>query len=111
MAVLEITTGGDGHGSVLALNGELDISTAREFERRLGDLEGAGAPVIVLDLRDLQFMDSTGLRILVAADARARAAGRRLVLVRGTQNVQRLFEITRLADRLDFVDEPAEASA
>ena len=50
-------------------------------------------------------MDSSGLRSLVAADSRAREQGRRLVLVRGRDRVQRVFSITRLDERLEIVDD------
>jgi anti-anti-sigma factor len=49
-------------------------------------------------------MDSTGLRIVVSADARARENGRRLVVVRGPEAVQRIFRMTRLDERLEMVD-------
>ncbi len=62
-------------------------------------------PVIVLDLSKLTFLDSTGLRCLVTADRRAREAGRRVVIVRGPDAVQRVFEITRLDERLEIVDD------
>jgi anti-anti-sigma factor len=56
-------------------------------------------------------MDSTGLRIVLSADARARAAGRRFVLVRGNDMVQRVLRITRLDERLEIVSDPALAGA
>jgi anti-anti-sigma factor len=65
-----------------------------------------GIDVVALDLRGLVFLDSSGLRLVIAAEQRLREAGRRLVLVRGPQPVQRVFEITRMTDRLVFVDVP-----
>jgi anti-anti-sigma factor len=55
-------------------------------------------------------MDSSGLRLVVLADMRAREAGRRFALVRGKETVHRVFEITRMSDRLDFVEDPEEAA-
>ena len=52
-------------------------------------------------------MDSTGLRAVVTADARARAQGRRLVIVRGPEAVHRIFSVTRLDERLHIIDDPA----
>jgi anti-anti-sigma factor len=63
----------------------------------------------VIDLRGLEFMDSTGLRTLVSADQRARNAGRRLAIVRGPEAVDRIFNVTRLDERLELVDDPAVA--
>ncbi len=49
-------------------------------------------------------MDSTGLRVILSAHTRAQEQERRVVLVKGPSVVQRVFEITRLAERLDMVD-------
>jgi anti-anti-sigma factor len=95
----------------VVLEGELDIATTPRAETELRRLEGENVGVIVLDLRGLTFMDSTGLRLLVAADARAREAGHRLAIVRGPGPVHRVLEITGLHNRLDLVDDPDEALA
>jgi anti-anti-sigma regulatory factor len=55
-------------------------------------------------------MDSSGLRLVVVADQRARAADRRFAVIRGPETVHRVFEITRVAERLEFIDDPDEAS-
>ena len=61
---------------------------------------------VILDLRRLAFLDSSGLRVVALAERRLTVEGRSLVLVRGPQPVQRVFEITRMTDRLEFVDAP-----
>jgi anti-anti-sigma factor len=104
MALLELTTATDGTTVRLALEGELDIASAGQVERELTRIERDAPAALVLDLRKLAFMDSTGLRIVVSADARAREHGRRLVVVRGPEAVQRIFRMTRLDERLDMVD-------
>src|ERR671915_135991 len=53
----------------------------------------------------LEFIDSTGLRIVIAADARARKEGRRLVVVAGPPSVHRVFRIALLDRRLEFVED------
>ena len=93
------------------LEGELDIATTPQVEEELRRIEAQHADVIVLDLRGLTFMDSTGLRLLVTADARARDAGHRLAIVRGPAAVHRVLEITGLHSRLDLVEDPAHVSA
>jgi anti-anti-sigma factor len=99
---------GDGQTRVV-LAGELDIASAPEFEEGLQKIE-AGAPgLLVLDLRKVEFIDSTGLRAVIAADERARTAGRRFVIVRGTPAVERVFSVTQLDQRLEIVDDPASA--
>jgi anti-sigma B factor antagonist len=89
----------------IALRGELDLSTVAKVQDALQRTEAEAPPVIVLDLSKLTFLDSTGLRCLVTADQRARERGRRLVLVRGPDAVQRVFAITRLEERLEIVDD------
>ena len=109
MALLELDTDqGDSRAS-LALRGELDISSAPMLEEALRRLEAGGPSLLVIDLRGLEFMDSTGLRTLVSADQRAREAGRRLAIVRGPEAVDRIFHVTRLDERLELVDDPAVA--
>jgi anti-sigma B factor antagonist len=71
-------------------------------------VEGNAPQVVVLDLSGLSFLDSSGLRCLVRADERAKEASRRLVLVRGPDAVQKVFEITRLEERLHIVDDASE---
>jgi anti-anti-sigma factor len=111
MTLLELTTETDGTTVRLSLTGELDIASAGQVERELTRIEQDAPATLELDLRKLAFMDSTGLRIVVAADARAREQSRRLVVVRGPEAVQRIFRMTRLDERLDMVDEPTAAQA
>lgn len=92
---------------VLLLSGELDISTATRLEDDLRRVEADKPVLIVLDLSRLVFMDSTGLRMLISADARAREAGRRLAIVQGNEMVQRVLRLTRLDERLDIVEDAA----
>ncbi|HYV15993.1 MAG TPA: STAS domain-containing protein [Conexibacter sp.] len=111
MTLLELTTETDGATVRLALAGELDIASAAHVEQELMRIEGDAPTTIVLDLRELTFMDSTGLRIIVGADARAREHERRLVLVQGPDAVRRLLRMTRLDERLEIVVDPAAVTA
>jgi anti-sigma B factor antagonist len=110
MPNLEFKTTRNGTLAVVAPTGELDLSGAAVLE---GELERLAAEpelgTVVLDLRGLEFMDSSGLRLVVLADMRAREAGRRFALIRGDDTVHRVFEITRMAERLEFVDAPEDA--
>ena len=93
---------------VVALAGELDVRGSAALDPELRRLASEpGPPVLVLDLRGLRFMDSSGLRTVVMADSALRAEGRRLELVRGEPEVQRVFEVTRMDERLTFVDDPS----
>ena len=97
--------------ALVTLEGELDLLATSELEPELDRLaEEPGLDTVALDLRGLEFLDSSGLRLVVVTERRLREAGRRLVLVRGPQPVQRVFEITRMTERLDFVDAPEQAA-
>jgi anti-anti-sigma factor len=93
----------------LALAGEFDLSNAAEVEEALKEIESERPALLVLDLRELTFMDSTGLRVMVSADARARDDSRRLAVVQGPESVHRVFRITGLDDHLEMVETPEAA--
>jgi anti-sigma B factor antagonist len=101
----------------VALVGELVFETARKVERELRTIEEQSPATIALDLSELSMIDSTGLALVVSADARAREAGRRFMIIEGPDAVQRVFRMTRLDDRLDIVpsldalDEGASSAA
>lgn len=108
--ILDVSTE-DRDGLVhVALKGELDLSTVAKVQDELRRVEDNEPPVVVLDLSRLTFLDSTGLRCLVTADERARESGRRVVIVRGPEPVQRVFAITRLEERLEMVDDASAVS-
>ncbi len=110
MPNLEFETTRNGSVATVRPSGELDLSGAAVLEAeldRLADDPELGA--VVLDMRGLAFMDSSGLRLVVVSDMRAREAGRRFSLIRGDETVHRVFEITRMSDRLDFVEAAEDA--
>ncbi|HEX8065743.1 MAG TPA: STAS domain-containing protein [Thermoleophilaceae bacterium] len=112
MATLDVTTHErpDG-GAQLELAGELDLASASKLDEELRRVEAGRPSLVVVDLQRLRFMDSSGLRVLLSADSRARDEGRRLVLVRGDQRVQKVLTITRLDERLEIVDDPESIAA
>ena len=111
MKTFDVTSEQRGGTVLVKLSGELDISSAPKVEDELARVEPDRPPVIVLDLRSLAFMDSTGLRLLIAADTRASQEDRRLMIVKGPEPVQRVFRITRLEERLEIVDDvPADSA-
>ena len=57
----------DAQGVVVALHGELDLATARELELHLREIEATHPGRLVIDLTDLEFMDSTGLAVMIRA--------------------------------------------
>lgn len=108
MTLLTFQTSTGDDAAVVTLEGELDVAGSAMLEAELDRLVAEHAPArIVLDLSGLDFMDSTGLRLVVLSDAKAREGGWQLLLVRGNESVHRVFEITRMAERLSF-KEPGE---
>lgn len=105
---LDIKVGRERDGTVrLTLGGELDLRTGRRLDAELARIETQLRPgVLILDLANLTFIDSSGLRVLFHAERRARAEGRRIVLVPGSGAVRRVFEITGALARFVF-EEPA----
>lgn len=87
---------------VIELSGELDLDGAPRLEEELLRAEASDASSIIVDLGSLDFIDSTGIRLLVMASERCQEG--RFSLLRGPKQVHRVFEITDLADRLPFVD-------
>jgi anti-sigma B factor antagonist len=112
LTTLEVTTSDRADGGIqVELTGELDLATAAKLDDELQKVEARRPALIVLDLQPLTFMDSSGLRVLLAADARARENGIRFVLVRGDERVQRVLRITRLDERLEIVEDAEMAGA
>ncbi|MDX6691339.1 MAG: anti-sigma factor antagonist [Solirubrobacteraceae bacterium] len=102
MGSLSVRGTRDGDTYVIALLGELDLDGAPAVEEELRRSEDSDATSIVVDLRRLEFIDSTGIRLVVMAAKRCEEG--RLKLLRGPRQVHRVFEITDLADRLPFAD-------
>ena len=92
----------------VALRGELDLEHAYTFDEELKRVEVLRPPCVVLDLRELKFLDSSGLARLLAARRRARRENRKLLLVRGGRPVQRLLAITAVGDHFEMVSEVPE---
>ena len=104
LGALAMRSAREGGAHVIALAGELDLAGAGLLEDELLRVEATDAEEIVIDLRELEFIDSTGVRLIYMADARARRGDARLAIRRGPRRVHRIFELTDLADRLPFVD-------
>jgi anti-anti-sigma factor len=94
----------DGQGAVLVLTGELDLASGETFSDRLQAVEAGRPELITLDLSGLRFLDSSGLALVVRAHTRARNECRRLVIIPGPPQVQRVFDITGLNTVLEFED-------
>ncbi len=91
---------------VLHLEGELDLASSPILERALEGSEIAGTPLLVLDLDDLRFVDSTGLRIILLAHEGARGRGQEFAITPGSSQVQRLLSITSVAEHMRVIASP-----
>lgn len=88
---------------VVAPAGELDMATVGPLERELAEMRDAGFAEIVLDLRGLAFIDSSGLNFLLREHSAAQASGLSFRLIEGSEATRRLFDLTGTADEFDFV--------
>lgn len=96
---------------MFCLRGELDLATAPLLSRQIEGVDlGAGA-CVVLDLQGLEFMDSTGLRVVLAAQQRVRQGGGAFAVTRGSSQVQRLLAVTRADEHLKVIVSPDETFA
>lgn len=99
---LRMKRSGDDSEVVLSLSGELDLQSAPELERELAAIRSDRPRRLLLDLSQLEFMDSTGLAAIIRADQAAAADGISLRLRAGGPQVQRLFELTGVGDQFTF---------
>jgi anti-anti-sigma factor len=89
---------------VLTLSGELDAASAHELEERITSVLAEPHARLVLDLKELSFVDSAGINVLIRAKQMADEGGRRLVLRRPTAQLDRVFALVGVVDWLDVED-------
>ncbi len=87
---------------VLVLSGELDMSGVPAFEYAAIRLCGLGAGEVLVDITKIGFIDSTGLRAILTVKAACEERGCRFSMSHGSGQAEKLFELTRLVDRLPF---------
>ncbi len=92
---------------VVVARGELDLDSAADLQDRFHEVVEAGFDRIVLDLRSVSFIDSTGLRAVLTMDNASRTADIGFAVVQGPDQVRRLFELTKAEQALRFI-EPQE---
>jgi anti-sigma B factor antagonist len=94
----------DGERVVVRLGGELDLAVSPRIAATVDELVGAGCARIVVDLRGVSFLDSSGVHALVSARRAAGHHGCALSLVRGARHVHRVFELTATESLVAFDD-------
>jgi anti-sigma B factor antagonist len=97
--------------TVLQVGGEVDVYTAPRLRERLVELVDGGARKVVVDLGRVEFLDSTGLGVLVGAHKRLRAAGGSLALVCAREPLLKIFRITALDQVFPLYDSVDTATA
>lgn len=101
---LEVVTSRDSDRWVIALSGELDLAGVGGLADAVAQATSTDVRMIVLDLHRLEFLDSTGIHAILKAERLATAKNMGFVIIRGPRQVERIFEIAGLADRLVFAD-------
>jgi anti-anti-sigma factor len=102
--ILAIGTSRNRGDYVIELAGELDLSGVARVSEAFASAFDSDARAIVLDLRGLEFLDSTGVHAILKAERSASEQHRSFVIVRGPRQVQRIFEISGILDMLTFSD-------
>ena len=101
---LAIRSQGNAASHVIEVFGELDIATAPRLDEELRRIEGLDGKQVLLDLRGLDFIDSEGVRVLLAAARRFRSGSTRLRMFRGGPEIERILRILGLDNDLPFLD-------
>ncbi len=99
----------DAKTHLIAVRGEVHVSTAPEFSERLNEAIATGKTGVVIDMTEVEFIDSTGLSVLLNALRRVTRRQGSLALAVSNPTVLRLFEITRLDSTFDIAATRDEA--
>ena len=105
----EVDVRTEARATVVTVSGELDVASSRTLEQELAKLQQA--TTMIVDLRTLTFIDSTGLGVLLRTHQLCKQHGRRFALACGAGQVSRLLSLTGLGDELLVVDSPEELLA
>ena len=104
----ECETGRAGDTGWVRPIGELDLDTVPQLEERIAAVRETGARRLLLDLRGLTFMDSTGLRLVIRWDTAAQEGGFEFAIVPGADVVQRVFRLTGMDEHLPVAEPPPD---
>jgi anti-sigma B factor antagonist len=94
---------------VLAASGEIDVASAPEFHASLSDVIGQESEIVIVDMSEVSFIDSTGLGVLVGAEKQMRDTDRALRLVVTQPQIIRLLELTGLDEVFTVVSNSDDA--
>lgn len=108
---LKVTIERSGSTRLLRIAGELDMATAGQVQAALDRLDLDAATLVILDLRELDFLDVAGLKTILRADHCCRSHQARLTVIKPRGFAGRLFTLTRAHCELDLTDPPARGWA
>jgi anti-anti-sigma factor len=100
---IQVVTSAGTH--TLLLSGESDLASGPELETVVRGLCSSGTSDLVLDLKDLEFIDSTGLRAILIAANLCEESGRNFRLIRVSESVRRVFEVSGIDGVLPITEE------
>jgi anti-anti-sigma factor len=95
-------------GATVAVSGEIDLSVIEELDGHLAPILADSPDPLVIDLRQVTFVDSSGLRFLLKLNEGAKADARRFVLVAAGDPVIRVLQLAGVDGRLEVVADPAD---
>ncbi|MFA9556654.1 STAS domain-containing protein [Evansella sp. AB-rgal1] len=105
---LQVDVQGNGKKSVVKLSGEVDVYTASVLKEKLNPIAQEAEQLIIIDLSDVHYIDSTGLGIFIGALKTADKSNSSLKIIGANSRVKRLFEITGLNEVIDINEDQRE---
>lgn len=104
----EVAVNSEAGSTVVSISGELDIATADRLTKAFDGLSVERGGRLAVDLSSVEFMDSTGLRLLITANRTAGEVGYEFAVVTGSSPAKRVFELTKMDDHIKVVDSLAD---
>ena len=111
MENLSVTQERDGALAVVCVRGRIDSATSAQFEAQLDTVFADPADALIIDLTDLEYMSSAGLRVLLMVAKRARAEERPLILCSLAPGIREVFDISGFSTIFEIAATRAEAGA
>ena len=105
MLNFELESRVEGDRAIVTVRGDFDLQVAQRVVEELAKVEAGEPALVIIDLSRVSFLDSAGMGVIAAAQARATEAGRNLVVVRPPYSVRRAFEVSGFGDVITVVDE------
>ena len=105
MLNFELESRVEGDRAIVTVRGDFDLQVAQRVVEELAKVEAGEPALVIIDLSRVSFLDSAGMGVIAAAQARATEAGRNLAVVRPPYSVRRAFEVSGFGDVITVVDE------